>query len=468
VSSSLYFQSADGKVSHPLDGVRLERRVGMPVRWSIELDVSAKTSSTETLFRWIGSQHEPVGHVMLHSGSSPGNHLSSALICTGVQRSERDPNNVVFQAMSGYGLKRGVSADVDPFLPRYRVLSGGDIGKLVSNFRYFVKITNGIRAALSDVVFPEKDKACVVQAGLSDWDVLARLLAHFSNIKGERVVLTASSDPDTDERWIASWADSDAFRENSSIEGRKVRFTEPETIEISHLQSSEIDGDRRLLVGLPILRKRYDRTLDFKVKTWDEWVKRQVPLFSTDEQEIWCVHDTLRKPSNDRPTVSWVTKVDVLPPSLKTAAASGEERFPMWQGSGIVEKKGPLPWLRVALNGFDRSKHANEVWAKLTTPHSGKEGVSGLHLVPDEGSTVAVLWSGMAIDPVLVSGNVRQRAPRNQSPCMEFEDPFRAVLSEVQIDIDKGMRVKGTQPISVETQGVRVRLDRGKFRADRT
>src|SRR5207248_2139786 len=80
--------------------------------------------------------------------------------------------------------------------------------------------------------------------------------------------------------------------------------------------------------------------------------------------------------------------------------------------------------------------------------YSGADEKSGLHLVPEKGTHVFVVWTGQIHCPAIVLGNVRHDPVRVASPALLLDKKTRLSLAEVEVE--KVQKIAVQSHLSVE------------------
>jgi hypothetical protein len=151
-----------------------------------------------------------------------------------------------------------------------------------------------------------------------------------------------------------------------------------------------------------------------------------------------------------------------------------------WLGRGAVQTHSAEgPWIEVILHGFEDGANVTNV--RLTSPYSGTDGQTGLHLVPEAETELVVGWSGRFDQSVLLSQNIRFDPAKMDSPSLwldkdwlgHFEKAGIEEMGQVSIESDLIMALKqrtmvhGEQEMQLKADKTDVRLKGGVLRTGR-
>lgn len=430
-----------------VDELTFERTVGSAVRLSLVADVQ----HTEDVKLAEMLQTGPVTVKVAWDGSGinvKDRQVVPASTIVAARWTEGDTRKVEIEA-----LHTQLRAPADDLLtPKWRVHRKDSLGALIRAFPDVARMTEGVAYQLDQIKLPLAEHACIVQAGISDWELvneaLRRYRLHRPDAKAKNILLTGS----VDERggacggWIATFTDRDAYEEQNDIAQRVIR-TPSDVTDVTYAFGSLRASD--LCLGTPLGRMMevVRSYLNSSMSEWTSWRSRDLPLFTEETRMVWRVRDRLIQTGDN---LEWRTAVHVVPDGSAVPAPSRPRRVESWTGIGTVKDASPAgPWATVTLpEPF--AKGENEIDARLTTIYAGADGKTGLHLVPEKDSLVLLHWPGGFSDPVLLLGNVRTEAAKIEAPSLSLEKALALSLQEVTVQTVGAITAESAVDVSVE------------------
>jgi hypothetical protein len=344
--------------------------------------------------------------------------------------------------------------DKDPLVPRYRVIPANKLVDVIDGLDRAAVLSPVVRSFVDGYEFADGPNGSVLQAGISDWALLHELLEVVyrsqTGASRSRPVLTGSLDPARAGRWVMTFSAAAAF----SKRDRQARQIDATGFRWESLEPASLPVDHEAPYGAGFRATRVRRR-SFTARDHAQWQRelaREMPLFDGDDRFITRVVDTLR---NDGNQVRWSTSIV----HESEAAAAAQRQAPVggpdtrFTVGSVVAASTKGPWIEVELTGFEDG--ANRVQARVATPYSGTGGGRGLHLVPEQGTTVLVL--GVRPHPVggkqlrslaVAVCNLRDAAVALESPSLALDSKFRLALAAV--DVPELGKIKIDPAVEVE------------------
>lgn len=382
----------------------------------------------------------------------------------------------------------------DPFRPRWRVHRARNLRTLLGAFADLVRPTQGVNSVLERIEFPDAEKACVIQAGESDWTFAQMIMRQAVLLAGGSVswdplTLVGGVDPSgTEGQWVVTPGGKAAYEEWSAVEERKL--PEPEDLK-ERLYFGTLSGATRIPEfpdGVYPTVVRHIAGRGFDAGKWKAWAQKDLPVFHwMDGSFVVNVEDTLFH-TGTVSVLGWESELVSIPDggSLPLAVDADPPEGHLsacvrpWLGRGVVQTHSAEgPWIEVRLHGFEDGANITNV--RLTSAYSGKDGQTGLHLVPEKDTELLVAWSGRFDQSVMLADNVRFDAARMDSPSIwldkdllgRFEKINISEIGKVSIDSDfiaalkKRTTVHGEDEMQLKADQADLRLKGGIVRTGR-
>lgn len=371
----------------------------------------------------------------------------------------------------------------DAFVPRRRVHKCQNMLELVDRFAHIATPMKRLRSELEGVVFPDKDRACIVQDSVSDWDF-------FAHIMDQCRFLASPSEPwlplclfgSVDEGggtaggWVLAPGARSAYEQWGETSGRRKVVFDPEADNYEQIEFAQMDSGVRtpeLASGL-VPNAVYCRpTRRFDAARWERWRTTDVPLFyGAGAALVWRAEDRLYEVQGD--TLRWATRLFATPPESRFRGPVDFYRLRPWVGQGVVQETSPRgPWIKVKLEGFEPGEDVVDI--RLCTPFSGTDQKKGLHYVPEKGTKAQCCWSGRFDASVTLVGNTRWEETDFASPSIyleaehtaQFADVHVKKVGKVTVDSDYVMGVKqetrlnSTRQLKVNADGADLKMSGG-------
>jgi hypothetical protein len=333
-----------------------------------------------------------------------------------------------------------VDKSPDPFTPRRRVLKAKNMLDLVEKFAGVARPLKSLRGDLQQISFPEGDKSCIIQDGVSDWIFLGHILdqCRMLNPGASWLPLTLLGSMDTnagtDGRWVIGSGASAAYSSWGEVAGRTVRFEESESM----------DGFERFDFGeasslcrapdfpgalAPTVAVRHPER-KITAARWTSWTGGDVPRFTEQGNMVYRIDDRIFRAADGDTRLGWDTRTYAVPPQFRIAGPIPERPLSPWLGLGKVQETSASgPWISVQLPGFESGSDVADV--RLSTPYSGKNGKRGLHFVPETGTEVEIGWTGRFDAPIVLVGNMRRDSAEFDSPSVYLESTHKAQYADI-------------------------------------
>jgi hypothetical protein len=303
------------------------------------------------------------------------------------------------------------------FVPRRRVLKADTFLKLLETyFEDFVQWENSVATALNAVRFPDAKRTSHVQDGLTDYEMLERLVACYNHMESPGNALALSGG--AGEKRQLTWLQEQKYAELNLRPGRKLDdLVGADIIPLVKLNRSRAGAPALFKQPTPATLVTYVLNWgNLDPAKWDPWYRKDVPAFYRDKF-VHEITDSLSWTGDER--LSWESYVSVLPAHTLTGAPASA--LTPWSRTGTITQRSPRSqWLRAKLAGFEEGH--DEVDVRLTTPYSGKGGDNGLHLLPEEGTEVWLVKGSCWQEPVLLAANVRGAEVVHEAPFWKLED----------------------------------------------
>ncbi len=467
-----------------LNDALVVRKLGAPVRWHFLADLDPDSLGQGTAEAGLGRLLVG-GPVTVKALWQP----DDIVICPAakvVALSRPGQTGTGVFDWSGYVRRLDIVADStapaggsDPFLPRRRVHKVKNMWELMDRFKQIAEPIQRVRAKLLTLEFPDKDKASIIQDGISDWlffgNILdqCRFLAPQANWLPLTLVGGADQDAGTAGKWIVTPGLKAPYVEWNELGRRKISFDDADGKE--RLQFSHIEGFSRVPAFPSAMFPAFGvgrPWREFQLERWRQWSNLDLPRFTARGDMIWCIQDRISRSLQNK--IGWETFVFAAPPETQVVGPLQSCRLYPWIGSGKVKqtsKKGP--WIQVQLKGFEDGSDLADV--RLCSPFSGTDGKRGLHFVPEQGTDVQVCWSGRFDSSVVLGGNTRVDPTDFDSPSVfleathtaQYQDVRLRRIGEVVVDSNLAMAVKqGTtldshQPLKIRADGADLKLNNG-------
>lgn len=343
---------------------------------------------------------------------------------------------------------------VHPRALRWRVHTAADMLALMRRLNHVAVIPDSVGVQLQNQAFPDGPNARIVQDGLSDWEFAQWVLGQYrwqarAHV-GASIVLSggASSNEGTAGRWYAAFGDYESHVKLNNIGPRTIKLPAPgfRQLRFGRFESPGTLPDRtghdQSCVSVSRLYRRHSgaRPAD----EWERWRTRDLPQFLEDPQAMVLGLEDRFVPDGEM--LLWETTIHTVPVGGRCPAAVMSAPRP-WQRIGqVVETTKRGPWVKVKLPGFEEGHDV--VLARLVSPYSGVDGVTGVHLTPERDSSVLVSWSGRLGESVTAVGNVRTAEAKEDAPMLQLDLDVRARLSKIKVEsvgaIDVGSELSVT------------------------
>jgi hypothetical protein len=375
----------------------------------------------------------------------------------------------------------------NPHVPRWRVLRASNMGDLITQFPNAAQISKTVKVVLQNKIQFGSAETPLIQAGLSDWQMLDECLkqsARYVNHTPAWWPLMRLGDvkASTHSDWLIESASAPFHDEYGDLQSRM-------------LDGSGIDGTYRMIFSqvesgeTKLFRTRtatsvghYWAGRTFDQSRWKTWFERPLPQFLGDaDQVVWSISDYLYS-TKRAGGISWDSRVNVVR-SHDLRELNGYWNSPRpWIGRGfVVEYSEHGPSIKVQLPGFEEQRDGHILTAFLTTPYSGRDSIQGLHFTPELNTMVALSWSGLFGDPVLVLGNVREQECELPSPSLSLDRHLQiqsstvqvhevdqiTVASKLQLQGEKSIRIASKEPLELEGEDGKATLKQGQFKTGR-
>lgn len=400
----------------PAREILLDRTLGSAVRWTFHLFVPKESDDRQELTDLAKAFGAGRVKATAYFSSNMGVfEFGLPALVTGSRWDDGSHHLVVEAQNTGIREEKP-----NPLLPRWRVHHVDDLWRVTQKFGHLVRLPDAtIKNALSQVRFPDADRANVIQAGVSDWDFLATILWQYrllGDASLQPMILSGSVSGETEGEWVFTWGSKKACQAAGQVAQRTVRFTETDGYERPMFFPDREARPQHVLLphavtpGGGSLRIRRP----FNHNAWKEWRSRDLPLFTEGGQTCWRVVDRLFDTGSKR-VLGWSSSLEFMPPESTVHQEFPPRAFEPWLAAGKVKRhflKGP--WLEVELPDYEKDLHENLVYNRLRTIHSGKDGKAGLNLLPEIGTDVMVGWSGRFDESPVYGDNFRARKIETQ------------------------------------------------------
>ncbi len=434
--------------------VRLTRGYGMRPVWIAEMN-PASPPAPDLIWPWP----EPCS--LKVSNTTLGEQLS----VTGVEMC----------ADGGFALSlEGNRQQFADFLhkPKRRVIRTRDLLDLLQQLNVAVE-DDRLRGSVRAHVFPgrqaremfgvEQDEpACIIQAGLPDYVVVQRALQAFR----EECLLRGDDRLAHTHLGVSIQTGSPAI---SCGHPTFLRDAGPASAESSDAAGKpdwkmSAQRQRRQPWDMPEIGTEVWQEISFTGTAWEEhsingfgrrwnhWRKMEVPCWFSHTKlpqplALHRVEDTFDEVLEHGTEARWQIRLVTFPLGLPLTTAHG---LPAWEGFGLaagVESRNSGPWISVKLPQFSAEGDDQKVDARMETCSTGRTGDEGVYVEPAPGSAVRLSWSGRLGEPVVCSGNLRTKRPRNPSPSVAFLQPDEHWILKVGgkgiLSAAKGLDIQG-------------------------
>ena len=122
------------------------------------------------------------------------------------------------------------------------------------------------------------------------------------------------------------------------------------------------------------------------------------------------------------------------------------------------------------LDGFESNDNQNLAHVRLTTPYSGRDEKSGLHLMVEGGTRLAVAWSGNFDESLFLLGNLRFNKTKLESPSLWLDSALLThlrgvtVKTDLDVHVDLATHLDSTRPLILTADGARADMIGGEFK----
>lgn len=436
-----------------------DRRLAKPTDWEFSIRLSTGTNTLDRITEAIDGGTRWVQPVW-HGGLGPECRVMGAVL-------HRSLDVLLVRATSTV-LKESVEANgPDVLTTRRRVLRASNLNSLLKSFSALVEVDKDVQNHLANQGFSSADKACFIQDGLSDLAYLEAIIDNYVSDRKSRLVLTANA-PGSSVPYRLAWTDLESCGTNAV----ELSSFDTPRCSLSRILSVLPRGsfaDGYPAVDIPTCGEER-KFFSFDAEQWSKWYCGVLPLVNARKQFIWRVRDVLSEENNSA-TIFWSTQIEWLTAPLPLSTPFPAKRNTTWVGVGTVTRSSSgEPWLEIKLGGFENPDHSeNTVWGRLLTPSSGQRGKTGLHLVPAEGTSVAVVWSGNLDAPILALGNVRSEATEFAHSFLKIDDKLLLDCQELAVGSSGNICLEGSGDAKLTGQNITLTARTGSsLKIDRT
>lgn len=444
----------------PVYETTLERGLGLPVSWEALVQLGRDGKDLETLGR------------CLERGAS---EVEICLESESVQR-KGALSRVEFEDEASQQIRIQVETTrfsehaKDSHQPRWRVHKAANLYLLMKKFSDVVRLDPDLASVenrLADVRFSVGNKACIIQAGKSDWEFVGEILGQFSRLlpsEGPMLVTGSTATEGGDEdTWMVTWAKGESFASEARAVSTRSLDKPPDAYEFYGFENrlAPIGSTRTRPTPTTVWRRPI-----FGSASWRNWSKLPLPCF-VGERLAWRLRDRICQVRKGD-ALTWQTQLDFVDSRFVFAGAAPAARFQPWVGQGVVKSADAnSPWIEITLDGFSGEKGEDTLLAYLGTPYSGPDGALGLHLVPEDGTRVLVAWSGFFEQPPVVLGNVREKDILFPSPSLNLSKTAKLKLAKVKVEsigdigIDSSLSLKVNKPVDITGDEAELSLKEG-------
>ena len=426
----------------PLRSVRLSRVLGRPVKWSFTVDYSRDQhyglSQIENIAGLISVSSPPCTIQPFLSDGAP---LGPASVLNGAPSVGQENRQWVFEGVWTQVQRNTKTFDplTDPLVPRRRVLHAKTLDQLVEQFEHVAFVSNEVKFDLSQIEFPDEDKAVFIQDGISDYEFLLALLYRFSQLNQmQNPLVLSGSASDEEPRWEIVWGGEWTYRDQGEPDKdeRKIEIIGGDDREMFYsfgMYRGNGLGPHTPYGSTPLVFYNYPHRL-FSAGRWNEWRVRDVPLYleiGGQQRTIGSISDQLEV--DNQGDIYWSSRMASMPAGGRVLPAFIQGGLRTWSGVGVVKKRHATEeWLEVELPGFQKDdKKGNLANVRVSTPYSGKGGKNGLHTVPEQDTHVLIGWSGDWNESVVLIQNTRMEPAEIGAPSIKFEDPTTWNMKDV-------------------------------------
>jgi hypothetical protein len=316
-------------------------------------------------------------------------------------------------------------ASVDVDLPFDKEL-GVDVGSLMEgDFGGALALRNDLGSV----------PAQVVQRGVGDVTFLEQVLtALHTDRQLPRLVLTGTHEGDDPRARRITFASGADFREH---EGPLPDATGGPGAADKRMHVRTAEGQLTPTARYGRKRPRVSSVWlgDFKEQPWSEWTRRSLPwtgVAEADDVIAWRCVDRITT-TKDGETFEWRATMDLLHDDEYVPTVAWDTRFEdATTFARVTHSDVNHPVLDVRLEGYE--EESDVITAHLTTPYAGYDGCTGLHLVPEQDTRVAVHLPGRLDGLAILAGNVRTATIERPAPSLELERKVDAQLVDVRIE----------------------------------
>ncbi len=457
----------------PAVEIAVERAIGRPVSWTCRVNIPPDIDTTEDLKQLAGALGRSTARLTAgHDGAT----FVTAARPIGARWSVAGRSLLDIDAHT-----TAAAGNKDVFTPRRRVHRVRNWRELVDAMKDVAAAVTGVRNHLERYPFPSEGHTSIIQDGQSDWEFLGNLVSQFARLEREpalarlAVIGGNSKSAATRARWVLNWAAGRGYEWYHDVAARRARPERASHFGLTFNSRRHFSTQSFPTGSAPAVVEQW-RDRPFDVTAWERWLDRDVPLFiDSDERFVWKVTDRLVD-AGQHGVVSWTTELESVPVDLAFESGLPQSAPSPWIGSGTVSKSPDrAPWIEVRLDGFESG--ADQLEARVTTPYSGTHNTKGLHFVPEEGTPVAVGWSGRLMDPPVLLANVRDAQTSFASPSLWIESTLTSqyaaidcksvghvtVGSDLAMSITGAADVKSSDTMNLTADGCDVELRGGVF-----
>jgi hypothetical protein len=421
----------------PITEATRRLRLGQPAEWTFAVTLGGRDHDLARLAALFDA-----GPVRVAAKGPDGSALNPALPVARAAAERTAPG----------ALRLTVTAAAPPPdpTPRRRVLHPATVLDAAKAYAHVAAVPTAVANVLSGVALPDGPHCCFLQDGEDDFSCLRRVLAQHDFLQTERslrgLTLAGVVAPAKQPGWRLTWGRTAAFRHLNQLGGRTVAADGDPPPDFAFGA-----GAAGPTVWLALRRRR------FAGAEWSAWSRRELPLFlGADGPLVGATEDRLYVTQAGE--VGWETRIETWP---GTATLPPVVAARPWLGVGVVTGWDD-GWLRARQPGFEATDDGDVIHARLLTPSSGAGGEKGLHLIPAEGTTVLLGWSGWLGSPAVALGNIRDRPPRLEAPSLWLDELVRLHFGEVEAAIEGSGNVETGGDLTVKSGGEIRHVSKGR------
>ena len=372
-----------------------------------------------------------------------------------------------------------------PFWPRRRVIEASNMKLLFDAFEDVAPCKPNVKTKLEAINFPDGDRACVIQDGVSDWDFFHIMLSQYGLLQEDenlrRIMLIGTASEDYDHGWVVDWADGNALEAVGETQIRMVSAKElGQEKDIAYTFGCEpVYQQDHFATGAAATVVERIQYRDFETARFRSWIGGDAPLISKDFQSLVTrIVDHIEPAEASSRNYVWRTELHHAPCGVEHAVIGGLGKAAQrpWIGRAeVTDNDEHGPWIKARLDGFEEG--ADTASFRLTTPYSGLDGDTGVHYTPEIGTPIFGVWSGRFGETLFFGGNCRDKAAKLPGPSLWLDKTYAQELSNIEVSalgdvkiepdlrlfLEARSQIKGGAPMQLEVDGTDVKLERSIF-----